>query len=55
MFGSFGKSHEHLGSPWLVPCPRIIFSMAFEMAIQIEELAILSSTNGTRNDLLLSF
>ena len=29
--------------------------MAFEMAIQIEELAILSSTNGTRNDLLLSF
>ena len=29
--------------------------MAFEMAIQIEELAILSSTNSTRNDLLLSF
>jgi len=29
--------------------------MALEMAIQAEELAILSSTNGTRNDLLLSF
>ena len=29
--------------------------MALEMAIQVEELAILSSTNGTRNDLLLSF
>ncbi|MFZ4083394.1 MAG: hypothetical protein ACOYKN_19350 [Pirellula sp.] len=29
--------------------------MALEMAIQVEQLAILSSTNGTRNDLLLSF
>jgi len=53
MFGSFGKSHELLASPWLVPCPRIVSSMALEMAIQIERLAILSSTNGTRNDLLL--
>jgi len=28
--------------------------MALEMAIQAEEYSILSSTNGTRNDLLLS-
>ena len=41
MLGSFGQSHEHLGSPLLVS--------------KLEELAILSSTNGTRNDLLLSF
>jgi hypothetical protein len=54
MFGSFGKSHGLLGSLWLVPCPRIVSSMALEMAIQVEELAILSSPNDTRNDLLPS-